>query len=246
MQIKDCPWELNNLNSRTVEVEINKNDKFDAQVFEKLDDYDYQVIKVPVNKIDFNFGLHRIGYSFIEGQLLISKKFSEFDQNNELIQILSGSANFELVDSDVVFSDIFNRITPEMFITDRISVDPHFGKVIGCKRYKNWMLSERERGTAEFLRISFLGKTVGFVMYRYDGKTVDNLLGGIFPGEKNQGLGILMVAAPFLCFHEFHKDFSIFRTRISTNNESVRKIYEQLGFKLKNEHYVYVKHRNQI
>lgn len=245
MKVTDCKWELENLNVKTVEVLIDRDDVFKKEDLLSLDEYGYQVVKVPVDKTDYNFGLSSLGFSFVEGQLRLCKRFSDFDTGRRDLRIFASHADYDLVDSLEKFDSIISRITPEMFVTDRVALDPHFGREAGCRRYTNWMKTEHRNGTAEFMRVFFRGQLVGFVMYRDKGDLMDSLLGGSFSDVKIPGVGLLAIAAPFYYFPSIGKKFTTFETSISTNNPSVRRIYDDLGFSLLNEYYVFVKHSDK-
>lgn len=242
MKVTDCAWELENLHVKTIEVLVDKDDVFRKEDFMSFDSCGYQVVKVPVNKVDFNFGLSSLGFSFIEGQLRLGKQFDNFDVSRRELQVFAKQASYDLVDSEEKFNSVIGRVTPEMFVTDRVALDPHFGKEAGCRRYSNWMRTEYKNGTSKFMRVFFRNLLVGFVMYRDKGELMDSLLGGAFSDVRIPGIGLLTIAAPFYYFPSKGGKFTTFETNISTNNPSVRRIYDDLGFSVINEYYVFVKH----
>ena len=72
-------------------------------------------------------------------------------------------------------------ITPDMFITDRIAIDPFFGREAGRRRYTNWIKSEYDKGTSCITQVLYKGVHVGFIMYRISGHVIENILNGIYP-----------------------------------------------------------------
>lgn len=238
----DCVWEKKNIGSKVLEFTVEETDRFSCSQFNGFDNYDYQVVKVPAGKADYCFGLSSLGFSFIEGQLKISKTMQSFNLNDKVVKLYSRGASFSMVSSKGEFDEILSRITPQMFSTDRITLDPIYGSEIGCRRYKNWMTTEFENHTSQFMQVFYKGVLVAYIMFRMKDLIMDSLLGGTFHDVKIPGLGLLAIFAPFVYFNQIGKPFKRFETSISTNNMPVRKIYNMFDFKLDKEYYVFVRH----
>ena len=85
MKIIDCYWELKNLGEKTAEVMVEKKDSFQRDVFEDVNHkFSYVVVKVPMNMMGFNFGLSSMGFTMIETQINISKRYKKFNFEDKL------------------------------------------------------------------------------------------------------------------------------------------------------------------
>lgn len=244
MKITDCYWEKENLNKKVVEINIDTNDEFDRGLLEdSTKGYDYVCIKVPVGKTDFNFGLTNMGYVMIECQYKISKLYRDFNPNDRLIKQLIPKFQFKKVTSGEDFKVLTDKMTLGMFSTDRIALDPHFGLKDSFRRYKNWMTTEFEKNTSEFLLTCLDNEPIGYSMYKKRENTIDALLGGIFEEYQNLGYGLM---TPLQLFVYAYKDdefsFKKMKTSISSNNTPVVELYNYLNFKLTDTTYVFVKH----
>lgn len=242
MKITDCFWEKRNLNCRVAEISVEVKDPFSKQYFDKVSDYDYVVVKVPTNKIDFNIGLTDLGYTMIELQIEMSVKIKDFDFNNKLIRFISKDVTFEKVMDESELEIIINQITPGMFSTDRISLDPVYGSFIGCNRYINWIRDEFLRNSSEFIKMSYKGKHVGFIMFK-NGETMISSLGGVYSDYQDNGLGLLAPCALPLYVQQNNLSIKNIVADISSNNKQVWQLYEHFGYKTIDSHYVYVKHQ---
>lgn len=244
MKVIDCFWELNNLNKRTVEIIIEGNDKITEEKLKgAFDNFDYVVVKVPVNRIDVNTKLANLGFVMIESQYKISKLYKDFNPNDKLVKLLMPKFNFKEITKEEEFRILRNKMTLGMFSTDRIALDPHFGIKDSLKRYKNWMTTEFENKTSEFLLTCLNDEPISYSMYKRKGNTIEALLGGIFEKYQNSGYGLLTPIQHFLYAYKSEgKSFSKMKTSVSSNNTAVVGLYNYLGFKLINTTYVFVKH----
>ena len=63
MNIIDCSWEKNNIGRSTVEITINRDDRIRNDMFDDLlCSYEYVVVKVPMNMIEYNYLLSNLGF----------------------------------------------------------------------------------------------------------------------------------------------------------------------------------------
>lgn len=244
MRIIDCIWEKENLGKNVVEIIIEGKDLFDRnQIIAQTEYYDYAVIKVPMNKTDFNFGLSSMGFTVIETQMNISKKYKLFPFEDRLVRQVYPFADMEYISSIQDFEDVYSKITPDMFSTDRIYLDSYFSRDASCRRYKKWIKTEFEEGTSDLVKLCFKGQDVGFAMLRTqaDGTKL-GLLGGIFEEHQNNGLGLMTAGISFIHAHKVKKPFKVMRTAISSNNIPMMQFYNYLNFKIDSMTYVFVKH----
>ena len=240
-------WELENIGSKALEIVIEKDDCFHECDFNNIPcDYDYIVVKVPTNKTEFNWYLGSRGYTMIESQLQMSINTRDVVFNNRYIQRIIPYVGFDKVESESRLEEILNRITPTMFITDRISLDPYYGPEVGCKRYRQYIQKSFFNKKLELFSISFKEQLVGFAMLNIHGEICSAELGGVFSDVSIPGLGIVALLAPLLhCVGNLENSITMFYANISANNIPVFKIYDYLNFHTENMIYVFVKHFNK-
>lgn len=243
MIVKDCFWEKRNLGCSTVEVTIDNNDSFSVADFPLFNDYDYIVVKVPVNRFDINLGLSKLGYTLVELQMEMSIKLKDFDYNNKYLKLFSDDADFQEVTTEKDLDDIISNMSPGMFSTDRICVDSRFGLEIGYQRYVNWLKDEFERKTSVILKMLYKGQNIGFSMFKGE-DVVRGLLGGIYLDQQNTGLGVLTPCFLPLYIKRNNMQVKKIVGDISSNNKPVWELYELFGYKAFSPRYVFVKHNN--
>ena len=245
MKKVDCFWEKRNLGEKVVEFVVEDSDYYDNLIFEdKIEDYDYQVVKVPVNKIDFNLGLSKLGFSLMELQMDMSVNPKHFNYELKQIKWISSFVRLTEVHNQSELDEILERIKPQMFNTDRISLDPYYGMEKGCSRYKHWVQDEFDKQTAGFIKIEYNDIHIGFVMYKI-GSEIRGLLGGIYHNYQNMGLGILTPCTLPLFVKMKQLPVNKIVGNISSNNRPVWELYEALGYKVTNPHYVFIRHQKK-
>lgn len=248
MKWVDCIWEIESIGKRTCEITYDGNDDFNISVLKNLiQDFEYIVVKVPVNNSLINMELADMGFSFIETQMNISKRYKDFPFDDRLVKQIYPKAFSRKIEKQQELDDIIKRMTPNMFSTDRIYLDPYFSKGKSCVRYQNWIRSEFEKDTSIITKIIYEGKNVGFGMGRQteDG-TNYGLLGGIYEEYQSEGLGLMTTSIGFIDAHKENKPFKVMRTSISSNNVPVLQFYNYLNFKIDRMVYVFVKHNIKV
>lgn len=243
MNIVDCIWEQENLGERVCEVTVNIDEDFEFDAVSELDkQYTYHVIKVAVGNVPYILQLQKLGYSLIETQLDWSTKIKDFNINQPLLERLRPILSFQEIIDIEDFDGMLSQINDNMFSTDRIALDPHYGMVIGRKRYCNWMTSEFKKKTSLFAYIILDGTRVGFLMLTVKGQKGHGALAGIFKEYQDMGFGILTSSSMPLYIIEKGLNVKTYETSTSSNNVANTKFYTTLGFQLKSMHYVFVKH----
>ena len=99
MLITNCTWDYSNLGVSTVEVSIDRNDIFTPDIFKELNlNYQYVVIKVPMCLPSFNLGLSELGFSIIETQINLSKKFIDFDFQDRFVKQHYSETSLQIIE----------------------------------------------------------------------------------------------------------------------------------------------------
>ena len=241
MIVVDCPWELENIGKRTVEIMIEATDTYESESIESaLVGYEYAVVKVPMNMIDFNIGLSCIDFICVETQMNIGISMQDFDLTK--VDNLRKNTRFEIINNDKDFDTVISMISTGMFSTDRISLDPEFGLKTGCLRYVNWVTSEYRRGNSSLISMIYKGEHIGFMLVKIKDGVIYLLLNGLYKPFQGKGLGLLTPASPFLYVTQEKLDVLSEYTSISSNNIPVVKLYNKLNFHIINQSYVFIKH----
>lgn len=241
MKVVNCTWEQENIGKKTVEITVEENDIFNIDaILQSVNGYEYAVVKVPMSMPEFNFGLTELGFACIETQLTVGKKTSDFDYSKT--SHLYDDTSYQIVENDNEFNYVVSNIKSGMFSTDRISIDPHFGFDIGCKRYINWLTTEYKSKKSSLIRVVYKGHDVGFMLVRIEGDTIDLLLNGLYKPYQGKGLGLLTPASPMLYVKKNNLPITQEVTSISSNNIPVVKLYNRLNFNILRQTYVFVKH----
>lgn len=245
MEFINCNWEIENIGKRTCEISYNDKDVFDKLVLlDRIQDYEYVVVKIPMNRSEMNLGLSDLGFAMIETQLYISKSYKEFDFEDRLVKHLYPYVSDQLVSTEEDLDEIIGKITPDMFSTDRIYLDSHFSHDSSCNRYANWMKTEFNNESAIIKKIFFDGNEIGFGMTREQKGVLYGLLGGIYESEQSEGYGLLTACYGFITAKKNNSPFKKVFTAISSNNVPMVQIYNYLNFKIDNMKYVFVKHNS--
>ncbi len=244
MRITDCVWEIENIGKKTCEVLIEKGDELDEHLLLDLDSqFEYQVVKVDSGLIGNIIYLEDHGFHLIETQIDVEIKINSFDYNDCLVKFLTPDISFEEVDNREKFNEILNRVTPEMFVSDRIALDPSLGVDYSCKRYKTWMKNSFESNNASFFQMKYRDEYVGFSMYRLIDSIWHGDLGGVYP-ECGKGLGLLTACGPLLYIRKNGITVSKLVSSISSNNIPVISTFNHCHYNFKNFKYVFVKHND--
>ena len=241
MKIVDCIWELKNLDKRTVEISVGKEDTFSRDIIlQSISNYEYAVVKVPMDMPTFNIGLSEMGFVCIETQMNVGINLHDFDFSK--VAHLYSDTSYELINNDDDFTSVVSNLLPGMFSTDRISLDPQFGEDIACRRYINWLTSEYESKRSQLIKVIYKNEHIGFMLIKIDGDTIDLILNGLYKQYQGKGLGILTPASPMMYIKKNSLNIAQEVTSISSNNIPVVKLYNRLNFQLLQQTYVFVKH----
>lgn len=235
-------WERKNLGRDAWEVTLDKKDMADVQsVIGALHDpqFDgcYVCVKLPVGNLRMVHALEDDGFRFLETQLHLVEALEPSD-----VMRYGASADHIPVEERVVpktreaWGAIIEKITPGMFDTDRIALDPAFGPDVACQRYRNWCWDLFENPRSAMSVSSCEGEDVSFGIALHDPATgiCDSVIGGNFSRSKDFGLGALVNS-------KAHFTGRVFKTAVSSNNLPMFRIHQNLGRIVRNEQYVFRK-----
>ena len=246
MVLTDCVWEITNIGKRTCEVLIEENDKVDVELLNELNGkYEYQVIKVTPANVEANIFLSKNGFYLIETQVELELKYKDFNFDDSLVKFIESGVSFSDITEKKDFETIFDRMTPEMFNSDRLALDPYFGLDFSYKRYCNWMRTAFENKSASFFHMIYKGEHVGFSMYRIKNNVWHGDLGGVYP-QYGEGLGLLTACAAFIYMKQRNFKVNKLVSAISTNNGPVLAPFNHCNYNFKKYKYVFIKHYDTL
>lgn len=239
MKITECPWELDNLYRRVVEIQIAANELIDINLLSRLEcAHDYIVVKIESGNILNNKLLAEQGYYLSETQLTIIKDKMDWNIKNDPILVnLYKHLSVEKILNNIDFEELMSLIQLDMFSTDRIYLDPNFGPEYSLRRYKNWIRSEWEKGSLLYKHF-YKNRYVGFSLCKQYGDELSCLLAGCFPQYQKTGIGLWIPLVPEL----LNVDYKTYITHISTNNFPVWQMYNYHQYRVTKFEYVFVKY----
>lgn len=238
MERINCYWEMRNLNKKTLEIIYSDKDSYE-DILEAEEDYEYIVLKTKNASQNFN-KFQKNGYKYVENQFSLSKKIDSKILEDKKIKRFSQMIDSEEVNSEDDLKKLLELIDNDQFDTDRIFLDNQFSKETSSTRYKNWIKDEFVRGS-KVIFIKYKGKRIGFLLFKVENTTYNALLGGIFNEFKNLGLGISIILLPIKI--SLNLNLKKIKTKISSNNLEVLKLYNFLNYRIDNLETVFVKHR---
>jgi len=242
MKIVDCPWELVNLDCRVAEISLEKNDNVVevASMLEEVESkYDYIVVKTPTGIVPFLQLMCKRQYMFIETQITFYKSIEDLNiDNNKSAQLYYKNSFAKRVENEEELNTLLDNMTPNMFSTDRVFLDPAFGAKYSLRRYQNWIVSEYNRGSIVMLHY-FRNKFVGFSLGRVKDGIHFGLLAGVFEKYQNVGMGLFLPLLPL-----YYQNYGVkeYIGKISTNNTRVVNIHDAYNYHFTDMEYVFVKH----
>jgi hypothetical protein len=240
MKFTETPWEKVNLGKNSAELTIESaDDVFEIEQILENSRFEYLVAKASVKNFKSLQFLQNNGFQFIETQISLSLNLKNkiFDKFRSLTE----NFGFKKIDSINEFNTILENITDDTFSTDRIARDPAFGLKAANQRYKNWMSNEFGKTNIEIFNLTENTANVGFLMTRSSEKEdVDLLIGGIYSKYQGAGYGYNFIYQPIKHYSSLGK--KKIRTKVSSNNLNIIKLYLSLGYAIENMDYVLIKH----
>jgi hypothetical protein len=237
----DAHWEKRNLGVSCVEVVVDAADSVD-EIRARLAETNaqYTVVKVPAPRVDAMFAVSELGFAFIEGAINVSWKVGTPIALPKIQQRIADSTSHALMndaDRDVLWAELRKG----MHDTDRVALDPHFGKDRAAERYIGWIQDEIARGT-DVYKMTYKDQAIGYFTMKHVGDGVYYpFLAGMYESHRTSGMGFLVAYRPMI--EVMARSGRVISTYISTNNEPAIRMHVNLSFNFGQVTYVYVKHR---
>ncbi len=238
MKIIEATWEKRNLGYDAYEIELDRKDLRDfGAVCQEIRNRNftnaYVVIKMPVGDLKALHALEDDGFRFMEAQLSLVDHFTPIESEAQQQNQIENVERVILPKQKEEWERVILKITPGMFDTDRISLDPKLGTEVSCKRYQNWCRDLFNKPNTQMSVMKVDGQEVCLSVESYDAEknATDSILGGVFEEFKGCGYGVLMM-------YGHSQDTSIVKTAVSTNNLPVLKAHQHYGRVVYKEMYV--------
>ena len=239
MEVINCTWELNNLNKRTCEI-ILEEENIDIQHLSKIQsNYDYIVIKIPSSNVRICQILSNLGFYFIETQISLHFKINKMQTLNKTAQYYLPKLSLVPCDDTPSIENVINHISADMFSTDRIALDCHFGIEMSNNRYRNWIRNTISIGNYKLFNIKVSSMIVGFCYLKILEDGVDYVLGGLYPEYQGHGLGLAESLSA--CRYIKMNGLNFVDATVSSNNINVLRCFMDCGYSIERFKYVFTK-----
>ena len=239
MRIINAVWELRNLGVICTELVIEPGDQDDA-VLAYLNELPqgYHVVKVPVARFDLMNALQRANFMYIESSIRVEHGL-EIKKSDGLFDRMVSACDYVMLGSEEI-ERVLGQVRSSLFVTDRVYLDSEFTQEQAANRYVNWILDEVSRGGSVYeLRMKDNG--IGFFLFRQDSEGIGHsALAGLYTSSNSPGLGLVLL---HLVLVEARKrQLRRIVSHVSTNNLAAVINHVEHGYKIKDIHYVYVRH----
>ncbi len=243
MKIVHAVWEQQNLGVDAYEIYLDTGDTVEQLAQAECELLEaggkYFVVKTPVNRSDFLFGLPKLNYTFVETLFRVAV---ERDNYHVPLSIARFDRELSVVrrTTDGEMEAVFDRIRDGVFKSDRISMDPYFSKEKTSTRYINWIRQMMKQECMLF-EVLHRSEPIGvFIIKRIDAQTVDPVLMGLYNEDKNRGLGTLLHKKTLdTCFEQ---PCDRITSTFVSNNAKILRVYTNIGAAITDLLYTYVKH----
>jgi len=237
MKITEATWEKRNFGYSFVEIEQIDNCSDIDEIELLKNKFPYILIRIEPQNLMYISALEKKNFTFIETRLAISFPVKELVYPPMFKRIIS---KFDVQDKIVTNNKSLTSIKGKMknmFLTDRISVDPYLGKDYSLKRYQNWLDDLFTNPSCKVFELVLKKEPIGFYALRIKHKFVDSVMGGIYEKFAGAGLGLFVIKNPLdRCFNE---GFQRVDTAISTNNSQIVNMYASLPHNITKTEYTF-------
>lgn len=247
MKIVDATWELKNLGKKTLEITFESEDfnRTPAEIYRQTENLrlqnlaEYVVIKIRAGNPDFGNELCKHGFIHIETQIHLKGMAEDICARLNEYATLFEDTKIERVTDAAEVKYIQSKILEGVFTNDRISLDKNFGVKIANERYANWLGDEFKRGSGVF-QVFVNGEKVGFIVRRYEKKSVRALLAGLFTEYKDLKIGGNVYYIGLA--NDLSNGYKKFYADVSSNNLDPLKLQQLFGYKVHDFSEVFINH----
>lgn len=242
MKAVDAVWEKRNLGVTCMEFHVEASDE-EADIsgfLDSIEERQYMVAKIPSYKHEAIRLVQQRGYFFSETALHLTNDLKKFQIPEKLLRICS-KCSFKLM-NEYDINRLYSEIDNNIFITDRVYLDPFFTAEQAANRYKGWVSDLIIAGNFPY-KVEYNGEHIGFFLNKEKSPGVyDGILAAVYKEFEGSGMG--------LCVQYAGLDFARqsgarkYLGHISANNPAVMRVLTTLGFEISDIEYVFVKHND--
>lgn len=240
MKVIDAQWEKRNLGVSSYEIRFQTTDDFAtvAKNFEKIEERQYMVVKIPSSRYDLAMWIQSCGYIFIESAIGLEHNMKEITMS-ERIKRACDRCTWSVMDT-LDEEQLYSEIEKNIFRTDRIYIDPEFSKEQAANRYLLWVKDLINKGSKP-VKVLYDGKAVGFFLNsEKDNKVYDGLLAATYSGFEGTGMGYCIQYAGLK--YAIESGARKYLGHVSANNPPVLKCLMNLGLSITDVDYIFIKH----
>lgn len=246
MRCIETPWEKRNLNVNGIEYYFEEDDLAEDIGDKVLKDniHDYQVVHLPVNKMDIHNKLNENGFIFSEVKFELKVNLENFELPTVLKRYTNYFSYYKIDDNNEL-EKVFDAIKKGVFDTDKVALDPFLGLQKSGNRYVMWSKQIIEEGIGIPYMVRYENNNIGFFILKKISNTIgDSFLAALFNNKKYNGFGFSVFYYPMLEAKKMGMKKMI--TGVSSNNSASLKLHLALGYQIKNLYYVMTKHNGKI
>lgn len=238
MILKDAPWEKRNLGVTTSIFHIDPEDKaIDVLPYIESCTSEYQEMRVPSGNAEVLLSAQDHGFKVIEMGIRLCRPAGDINLNGIYKRFLPYISYTIAHEIDPILNEIKKG---DMFLTDKVALNPSFGVRAAGRRYAFWLRDVWENGAMVVLA-KYKRDVIGFTsLSPLSSKVTEGILGGVFPAFANKGLGFIFLVAGLMAAKEHN--FETVISHVSSNNLPILKLHEIVGFQVENMEYVLIKH----
>ena len=218
MKIIDAYWDQDITGLKTCDIIFNKTDSYKEFLKEDIDKkYNFSVVKIPAGNIELVHQLEDTGYRYLENQLFLSFNVDQLENINKKWHKLFKDFTYKEVNRHTDLDSIIEKVSDNLFVADRYSKDPLWGKNISSQRYSNWINILFEKENIMFYKMIKDQKEVGFFAIRNETDKINSCpIAGIF--KEYQYSGYIFVLVWYILKISREMNAKQFITSISSNN----------------------------
>lgn len=242
MKKTEQTWEKENLGVNAVEYVVQASDS-DLEtvnyIVEDCKKYEYILCRIPAGKMKIAYMLQDEGFLYAEDGIDLASDLRGL-KLPQICESFNEGVYYEEA-NECELQDIYNCIKSGVFDTDKVSLDPIFGKEKAGNRFYNWCKNEIDNGTSKaYIVKNGAEKLIGFfVLKDVSNRVSDSLLAGVF--DKNEmGLGYTVLYYPMVQAKKEGKKKIV--TSVSSNNLPSVKTHMLLGYSIQHMSHVFIKH----
>lgn len=234
MEQSQLIYEKRNLGVDACKFVVNIEDNPDefVEVIRKCN-VTYQEAIIPINHLRALHMFEECGFYFMENSIQLSAERKQISIPRVAERFLNAttytpanSEQIEIIKRHVESSGLFS--------TDKIALNPHFGKAVAGKRYRLWIEDMLQTGEICYA-ITYNDILYGFEIVSVENGNVELKLGSAF---KDKGAGLSMITSTASYNYWKNSEVKKVTTNVSSNNLNILKLHEMYGLKVSNMSYV--------